>query len=117
MGDVHKKVLDTRCLVTTPVLTTKFSEIVNKTPDTSSLVTTTVPNTKISQVEKKIPGHAKYINTPEFNKLTAKSFTARLKKVNLVTKADFDNQLISFNRTITSNKTKYLKVQKTLHRS
>ena len=53
MGDVHKKVLDTRCLVTTPVLTTKFSEIVNKTPDTSSLVTTTVPNTKISQVEKK----------------------------------------------------------------
>ena len=79
------------------------------------LVTTTVLNTKISEVENKIPNHDKYITTPEFNKLTAENFTARLKQANLVTKTDFDNKLTSFNRKITSNKTKYLEVQKKLN--
>ena len=84
-------------------------------PDTSSLVTTTALNTKISEVENKIPNHDKYITTPEFNKLTAENFTARLKQANLVTKTDFDKKLTSFNRKITSNKTKYLEVQKKLN--
>ena len=79
------------------------------------LVTTTVLNTKISEVENKIPNHDKYITTPEFNKLTAENFTARLKQANLVTKTDFDKKLTSFNRKITSNKTKYLEVQKKLN--
>ena len=35
----------------------------------------------------------------------------KLKQANLVRKTDFDNKLISFNRKITSNKTKYLEVQ------
>ena len=43
-------------------------------------MTTTVSNTKISEIENRIPNHGKYITTPEFNKLTAKTFTARLKK-------------------------------------
>ena len=43
-------------------------------------------NTKISEVENKIPNHGKYITTPEFNKLTAENFTARLKQANLETK-------------------------------
>ena len=50
--------------------------------NTSSLVTTTVHNTKISAVENKIPNHDKYVTTPEFNKLTAESFSARLKQAN-----------------------------------
>ena len=70
-------------------------------------MTTTVLNTKISEVENKIPNHDKYIFTPGFNKLTAEHFTARLEQPNLVAKSDFDEKLTSFNRNITSNKTKY----------
>ena len=75
----------------------------------SGLVTTTVLNTKISEVENKIPDNFKYIVTQEFNKLTAENFVARLKQADLVNKADFDNKLTSFNRRITSNKTKHLR--------
>ena len=88
----------------------KLSEVKNKIPDTSSLVTTTVLNTKISEVENKIPDYAKYITTQEFNKFTAENVAARLKQANLVGKTDFGNKLISFNRKITLNKTKYLEV-------
>ena len=76
-------------------------------------------NTKISEkkikVEKKIPNHHKYITTPEFNKLTGESLAARLKQADLVNKIDFGNKLTSFNRQITSNKTKHLQVQKKLN--
>ena len=75
-------------------------------------MTTTVFNTKISEVENKIPNHDKYITTSEFNKLAAKNFTARLKQANVVTKTDIDRKLTSCNGKVTSNKTKYLKVQK-----
>ena len=51
-----------------------------KIPDTSVLVTTTALNTKIIQVKNKIPNHYKHITTPEFNKLRAESFTAKLKQ-------------------------------------
>ena len=44
--------------------------------------------------------------------MNCRIFVARLKQANLVSKTYFDNKLISFNRKITSNKTKYLKVQK-----
>ena len=40
---------------------------------------------------------------------------ARLKQHDFVRKTDFDNKLTSFNRTITSNKTKHLEVQKKLN--
>ena len=63
-------------------------------------MTTAVLNTKINEVENKIPDHAKYITTQEFNKLTAERFTARLKQTNLVSKTDFDNKLINFNKRI-----------------
>ena len=62
----------------------------------SCLVTTIVLNTKISEVESNIPNHNKYITKPEFNKLKAENFIARLKQANLVSKTDFDNKLISF---------------------
>ena len=37
--------------------------------------------------------------------LTAENFAARLKQPNLVSKTDFDNKLVSFNKKITSKKT------------
>ena len=58
-------------------------------------MTTNVLNIKISEVENKIPDHAKYITTPEFNKLTEQNFAVRLKQANLINKTDFDNKLIS----------------------
>ena len=74
-------------------------------------MTTTVLNTKISEVENKILDNSKNITTQEFYKLTAE----RLKQGDLVNKTDFDNKLTSFNRQITSNKTKHLEVQKKLN--
>ena len=94
------------------VLNTKIKEVENKIPNTSGLVTATVLNTKIGEVENKILHNAKYITTQEFNKLTAENFTARLKQADLVSKTNFDDKLTSFNKRITSNKTKHLEVQK-----
>ena len=79
--------------MTTIVLNTTISEVENKIPDTSSLVTTTVLNTKIGEIENKVP-----ITTPDLNKLTTENFAARLKEANLVSKIDFDNNLISFDK-------------------
>ena len=55
------------------------------------------------------------ITTLEFNKLTAENFAARFKQANLLSKADFDNKIIIFNKRIISNKTKHLEVQKKLN--
>ena len=85
-------------------------------PSVSNLVKRTDYNTKINEIEKKSTdhNHKKYIATPEFNKWTSKNIAARLKQANLVTKTEFDNKLTSFNKRITSNKTKYLEVKKKL---
>ena len=101
--------------MTTTVLNTKISEFENKIPNTSSLVATTVPNTKITESEKNIPDHTEYITTAEFNKLAAEHVASRLKQADLVTKIDFDNNLTSFSRKITSSKTKYLENQKKIN--
>ena len=84
--------------------------LIKKIPDTCGIVTPTVLNTKISEVENKIPDYAKYIANQELNKSTAENFAARLTQTNSVSKTDFDNKLISFNRKVTSNKRKYLEV-------
>ena len=70
----------------------------------------TVFDTKISEDENKIPDHARYITTPEFNKLAAETFAARITEANLLSTTGFDNELIRFNRKTNSNKTKYLKI-------
>ena len=101
--------------MTTTVLNTKNIEAENKIANTKGLMTTTILNTKISEVENKIPNHDKYITTPELNKLTVENVTARLKQADLVSKTDFDNKLTSFNRKITSNKTKHLEHQKKIN--
>ena len=110
IGEVDKKIPYTSGLVTIIDLNTKISEVESKIPDTSRLGTKHFINTKSSEVENKIPDHAKYITTPEFSKLTAESFVARLKQADLVNKTDFDIKLTSFNIKITSNKTKHFEV-------
>ena len=52
--------------------------------------------------------HDKYIDTQQFNKLTADVFNARIAQANLMTDTDFDAKLSSLNRKITANKTKHL---------
>ena len=70
----------------------------------------------ISELQKKITDdkHDKYITTPEFNKLTAENFSARLAQANVIAKTDFDAKLSNLNREITSNKTKILLVENEL---
>ena len=84
-----------------------------KIPNVSNLVKKTDYDAKVNEIEKKITDHSydKYITTPEFNKLTAKNFAARLAQENLVTKTDSDYKLSSLNKKITPNKTKHLLVE------
>ena len=63
----------------------------------------------------KFPIILKILLLKNFIKLTAENFAARLNQCDLVNKTDFDNKLTSFNRQITSNKTKHLEVQKKLN--
>ena len=100
-----KKIADASGLANATVLNTKTSEVENKIPYTSSLVTTTILNTKFTEVDD-----AKCLTTQGFNKLTAEKYVARLKQADLVNKTDSDNKLTSFNKRITSNKTKYFEV-------
>ena len=90
------------------VTTSALAAAENKIPDVSSLVKKTDYNTKIREIEKKFTdhNHDKYITTPEFNKLTAENFAARLSQANLITKTDFDTRLIRLDKKINSNKTK-----------
>ena len=102
-------------------LATKFALTVveNKIPDVSSLVKKTDYNTKVTELENKLTdhNHDKYITTPEFKKLIAEHFIARLKQTNLVTKTDFDDKLRSLNKKINSYKTKHLVVKNELKKS
>ena len=61
-------------------MNTKICEIESKILNASSLATTTVLNTKlVNSSPNKSANHDKYITSPEFNKLTAENFGARLK--------------------------------------
>ena len=66
----------------------------------SNLVKKTDYDTKINEIEKKLADHKrdKYITAPEFNKLTAENFAAKLSQANLITKTDFNAKLSSLNR-------------------
>ena len=75
-------------------------------------MTKVILNTKISEVKNKIPNHDKYITIPEFSKLSAESYAARLMRADLLRKTDFDNKQTSFNEQITSNKAKHLEALK-----
>ena len=99
--------LDTSGFVLKAKYDTDKSELEKKIPDTSWLVRKT-DSAKISEIERN--NHDKYITTPAFNKFTAEIFTARLTQANLVTKTDFDTNLIRPNKKIKANKAKPLLV-------
>ena len=69
---------------------------------------------------KKVADHVdsnKHFTTTKFNKSTAENLTARLKEVNLATKADetgLDDELKKLNKKVTSNKTKHVETEKKL---
>ena len=70
--------------ITNLATTTALTVVENKIPNVSNLVKNTDYNTKISEIEIKSNNHNhdKNITTPEFNKLTAKNFSAKLKQAN-----------------------------------
>ena len=80
-------------------------------PSVSNLVKKTDYNTKLNEIEKKITdlSHDRYSTTPEFNKLTAENFTARLAQENLWW-WNCDGKLKNLNKKINSNKTKHVLV-------
>ena len=87
VAEIEKSIPNISSLATNAALTAVESKI----PDVSSLVKKTGFDTKVGEIEKKLTdhNHGKYITTPEFTKLAAKNFAARLKQANLVTKTDF----------------------------
>ena len=70
------------------------------------MVNKTDYNTKVTEIENKVNNynHNKYITTPEFNKLAADVFNARLVQANLIAKAEFDSELSTLNKKITQIK-------------
>ena len=95
-----------------------LTAVENKVPNISSLVKKTDYNTKITEIENRLIDHnrGKNITTPEFNRLTAENFAARLKQANLVTKADFDDKLKSLNQKSNPDKTEHLLVENELRK-
>ena len=147
LSDLKSKVdkLDIAKLETTPVDLSKLSNVVKNdfvekieynellkkvndisTTNTSNLVKITDYNTKMGEIENKINAHdyAKYLTSQEFDKLTADTFTTRLKEensaskndiANFVKKRDFDEKLLCFKKRINSNKTKHVFVENELN--
>ena len=62
-------------LLTKISLNAKINEIKNKIPNITNLAS----DTALTDVENKILDYGKYIATPEFNNLTAKSFSCKIK--------------------------------------
>ena len=105
--ELENKIPDISNFATKTALTT----VENKIFDVINLVNKTDYNTKVTEIEKKLNNHTHdtYIDTSEFNKLTADVFNARI--ANLITKTEFDAKLSNLNRKITSNKSKHLLVE------
>ena len=73
------------------------------------LFTNLATTAALTAVENKIPDHSKYITTPEFNKITAENFAARLSQTNLgskddvavlVNKTEFDDKLRNLDKKL-----------------
>ena len=91
INEVKNKIPSITGLATTFALTAVENEI----PSTNNLVKKTDYDTKVTEIGKKLTdhNHDKYITTPEFNKLAANVFNARLVQADLVTKTGFDAKL------------------------
>ena len=86
--------------------TTALAAVEDKIPNVINLVKKTYYDTKINEIENEITNHShdKYITIPEFHKLTAENFTARLAKAKLITNIDFDDKLENINKKVNSQK-------------
>ena len=113
----RNNISDTNGFVKKTDCNTKITEIDGKIPNISSLATKTILarleneikriyDTKITEIERKLTDHHhdQYNTTPEFSAMAASVFNARPAKANLVTKADFDNNVSSLNSKISVNK-------------
>ena len=125
---VENKTHSVNSLVTKSDFNTKATEIVDEIPDATNLafktalnaveskipsVSNLVKKLRIIEIENKINNrnHDQYIITQEFNDLTVKNFTARIKQADFVTKRNFDDKLKGLNQKINSNGTKCLLVE------
>ena len=114
LTELEKKIPDISNLATK----TELNTVENKIPDGSNLFNKTDYNIKVTEIENKLNNHNhdKYIDTSEFNKLTADAFNARLAQANLIKKAEFDSRLSILNRKSTTNKSKHLLVENELNK-
>ena len=118
--DIEDKMPDIAKLASKTTLNAKINELKNKIPNITNLATATA----LTAVENKTPDHSKYTTTPEeFNKLTAKNFTARLNQGKLATKGDitdfvkktdFEDKLKKLIEKFSSNKLKHVLVKNEL---
>ena len=95
----------------------KISKTGKKIPDVNDLIKKTDYDTKISEAEKKITDHDhdKYITTPEFNTMAARTFNARLAaQTDLIRKPEFAAKLKGISDRVTKNNTKHLLVENEL---
>ena len=97
---------------------TALAAVENKIPNTNNLVMKTDNNAKITEIKNKITNHKhdEYITTPEFNKLAADAFNARIAQANLITTTNFDTRLSGLNRKITKNKSDHVLVKNELNK-
>ena len=89
--NIEDKTPDITNLATNATLNANINEVNNKLPSITILAKTTTnlaTNTVLTALENKTPNNSKYITTPDFNRLTAENFTARLAQVNLASKID-----------------------------
>ena len=109
ISEIEGKIPNVTSLATKTALTT----VENKIPSASNLVKKTDYDTKVTETENKLNNHNldKCIDTPEFNKLAADVFNARLAQAFLVTKTTFDNTVSSLNNKIERNQTKHAFVE------
>ena len=75
---------------------TALTTVENKIPSINGLVKKTDYYTKITGIENILNNHNhdKYVATSEFNTLAANVFNARLAQANLITKTDFDANIM-----------------------
>ena len=84
-----------------------------KIPNITNLATTTA----LTAVENKLPDHSKHVATPEFNRLTAEDFDARLALANLASKNDNANFVknTDFDDKLKKTDKKLLQIKQTMY--
>ena len=111
INEVKNEILDITNFATTTALNAKLNQVKNKIPNITNLATTTTTTTTtaLTAVVNKILGHSNYMTNPEFNKLLAERFAARIKTVK---KTNFDGKLKTLNKKLLQIKQKMYLLKK-----